>query len=192
MACLVLDAMGVIYQSADDVAELLVPFLGEHSGTTTEAQIQAAYHAASLGEISADDFWYQVGVAPGLEDAYLERHRLNPGLMKLLVQAQGAGIPVCCLSNDVGRWSQKLRTNLGVEPYLEHSVISSDVGLRKPDPRIYQIFIDTSGYRAEELLFVDDRAKNVDAARALGIECHLFEAQPGFTAVRDWISNQAD
>ena len=69
--CLVLDAMGVIFKAADDVAELLIPFIRENSGVRDEGVIQSAYLAASLGEIGAGEFWAQVGLNPGLEDEFL-------------------------------------------------------------------------------------------------------------------------
>jgi len=187
MPCLVLDAMGVIFEAADDVAELLIPFIAEQAPGTSDAEVQSAYLAASLGEIDADAFWQRMGVAADLEDDYLGLRTLNPGLIELLDHARQAGIPVGCLSNDIGRWSAKLRERLGVETYLEHATISGDVGLRKPDPRIYQAFIDASGYPAAELLFVDDRAKNVDAARALGIQSLIFTRHRGFDPVYDWL-----
>lgn len=55
MKCLVLDAMGVIFQAADDVVELLIPFVTEYGGE--EDVVQSAYLDASLGRISADEFW---------------------------------------------------------------------------------------------------------------------------------------
>ena len=53
-------------------------------------------------------------------------------------------------------------------------IISSEVGLMKPDPRIYQLALDKLGVAAKEAVFVDDAAINVDAARALGMQGVLF------------------
>jgi HAD superfamily hydrolase (TIGR01509 family) len=192
MPCLVLDAMGVIFAAADDVGELLIPFIAEHSGTTDETLVQEAYRVASLGEIDANEFWSRVGVDADLEDAYLSHHRLNSGVMELLQMAQRLGVPVCCLSNDIGSWSQKLRQRLDVEEYLHLSIISGDVGIRKPALAIYQALIDASDYAASELLFVDDRLNNVQAARAIGIDSMLFDSRNGFAEVHKWISRQSE
>jgi len=191
MSCLVLDAMGVIFKSADDVAELLIPFIAEKSGSFDEAVIQSAYLEASLGEISPDEFWNQVDVSAALEDEFLSRHRLNPGITELLSEAKSKDISVWCLSNDVGRWSDKIRNNLGIEEFLKGSVISGDVGIRKPDIGIYETLIQACGSRIEEILFVDDREKNVVAARELGIETIMFEPETGFTGAKEWMSRQA-
>jgi HAD superfamily hydrolase (TIGR01509 family) len=191
MSCLALDAMGVIFQSADDVAELLIPFIAEKSGSINKEVIQSAYLQASLGKISPDEFWHRVNVASALEDEFLSRHSLTPGVKKLLSQARKSGISVWCLSNDVGRWSVKLRNNLGIEEFLDGSVISADVGIRKPDQQIYEILIQSCGYKVEDILFVDDREKNVIAAREFGIETAHFGPEVGFTDVKNWISRRA-
>ena len=191
MPCLVLDAMGVIFESADDVGELLTPFIAEKSACCNEATIQAAYLDASLGTIGADVFWNHVGVAPNLEDEFLSRHALNTGVIELLDWCTDNNIPVWCLSNDVGRWSQKLRARLGIEAYLQGSIISGDVGLRKPDRQIYETLIQASGFTVEKLLFVDDREANVLAARELGIESILHDPRAGFADARRWLSQRA-
>jgi HAD superfamily hydrolase (TIGR01509 family) len=191
MNCLVLDAMGVIFRSADDVAELLIPFIAEKSGSIDEEVIQSTYLEASLGNISPDEFWGKVDVPSALEDEFLSRHTLNPGVTELLSEAKRKDISVWCLSNDVGRWSEKIRNNLNVEEFLRGSVISSDVGIRKPDKGIYEALIQSSGFKIEDILFVDDREKNVVAARELGIETIMFEPEIGFAGAKKWLSRRA-
>lgn len=192
MSCLVLDAMGVIFKSADDVAELLIPFIAEKSGSHNEAAIQAAYLEVSLGTIEADEFWNRVGVAAELEDEFLSRHSLNTGVIELLDWTRDNHIPVWCVSNDVGRWSQKLRARLKIENYLQGAIISSDVGLRKPDPQIYEALIKDSGYQPDNLLFIDDREKNVLAARTLGIESILQGPESNFEDAQHWLLQRAN
>jgi len=191
MSCLVLDAMGVIFRSADDVAELLIPFIAEKSESFDEQVIRSAYLEASLGNISPDEFWNRVDVAPELEDEFLSRHSLNPGIIELLSRAKDNGISVWCLSNDVGRWSAKLRKNLGIEKFLKGAIISGDVGVRKPDKEIYAILIHSIGYKIEDILFVDDREKNVIASRKAGIETIMFNPETGFTDAKNWVSRRA-
>jgi len=190
MSCLVLDAMGVIFKSADDVAELLIPFIAENSESIDEEVIQSAYLEASLGKISPDEFWNRVDVASELEDEFLSRHSLIPGITELLSLTKDNGVPVWCLSNDVGRWSDKLRKNLGVEKFLNGSIISGDVGVRKPDKEIYEILIHSIDCKVGDIMFVDDREKNVVAAQELGIETIMFEPESGFSEAKKWISQR--
>ena len=174
--CLVLDAMGVLFAAADDVAELLVPFVQSAGGEHDARAIESAYLEASLGNLGADAFWTRVGLAPEVEPAYLSLHRLAAGALEFLLAARRASVPVWCLSNDVGRWSRQLRTMLGIEHLLAGAVISSDAGVRKPDRGIYERLLAQAEYRPSELLFIDDRAKNVAAAAELGIRGVVFAA----------------
>ena len=191
MSCLALDAMGVIFKSADDVGELLIPFIAEKCGSTDAEAIQSAYLAASLGKIHADEFWNRVDVSSDSEDEFLSRHGLNDGVTELLSLARRKSIPIWCLSNDVGRWSLKLRKSLGIEKFLTGAVISGDVGMRKPDEKIYHALMHSSGYQGENILFVDDRNANVIAAREAGLEAVRYDPLRGFTDVENWISRSA-
>jgi FMN phosphatase YigB (HAD superfamily) len=172
--CLVLDAMGVLFAAADDVAELLIPFVRSAGGERDPRAIESAYLEASLGHLGADAFWARVGLTPDVEPAYLSMHRLAAGALEFLLAARRTSLPVWCLSNDVARWSKQLRATLGIEHLLAGAVISSDAGVRKPDRGIYDRLLAEIQCRPSELLFVDDRAKNVAAAAALGIRSIVF------------------
>ncbi len=54
-------------------------------------------------------------------------------------------------------------------------VVSGDVDLAKPDPRIFRLAAERAGLAPSELLFVDDSRRNTDAAAALGFDVHLFD-----------------
>jgi 2-haloacid dehalogenase len=56
-------------------------------------------------------------------------------------------------------------------PFLnafDHALVSADIGLIKPDYRIYHRFVHDVGLKPEELIFVDDSAVNIAAARSVG------------------------
>ena len=144
----ILDAMGVLYEAGDDVAELLVPFVGKHgrAGLSTEA-IDRAYVEASLGRMNTAAFWRRMGVDPSLEDAYLARHRLIEGTLEALAQLRQRHGRLACLSNDVSSWSLKLRQRFGLESWIDHWFISGDLGLRKPSAEIYRLAADRLGVR---------------------------------------------
>ena len=60
---------------------------------------------------------------------------------------------------------------------FDHIIVSADVGLIKPDPRIYQLSLERVGCQAHEAIFIDDRKINIDAAQALGIKGILFKSK---------------
>jgi epoxide hydrolase-like predicted phosphatase len=55
------------------------------------------------------------------------------------------------------------------------SIFSAEVGMAKPDPRIYRIVLGKLGVRAEEAVFVDDFIENVEGARAVGMRAIHFK-----------------
>ena len=59
--------------------------------------------------------------------------------------------------------------NYGIRDYFDAFVLSCDVGVFKPDEKIYHALIDAIGVEAESIVFVDDVLKNLDGAKALGI-----------------------
>ena len=171
---LVLDAMGVIYQSCDDVEELLVPFIREKGSNIDKKTIEGLYTRASLGEFSSEEFWAKVGVDYNLEDEYLDRHQLSVGLLDFLsVFKNQVKVPIYCLSNDVSEWSIKLRKKFQLDRYIERWFISSDLKIRKPSSGIYDVLIREAIIKPAQMLFVDDREKNIAAANEFGIQTVL-------------------
>ena len=171
---LVLDAMGVIYQSCDDVEELLVPFIEERGSNIGKKTIEDLYTRASLGEFSSEEFWTKIGVDYNLEDEYLDRHQLSVGLLDFLaVFKNQVEAPIYCLSNDVSEWSIKLRRKFQLDQYIERWFISGDLKIRKPSPGIYDVLIREANVKPTQMLFVDDREKNTAAANEFGIQTVL-------------------
>ena len=184
--------MGVMYSIGDDVKDLLCPFIAEKGGISDIDKITGFYMAASLGNMAAIEFWQSVGVAPNLEDEYLQRHKLTDGLVEFLEAINSRGGKVWCLSNDLSEWSRKLRDIFKLDRYLSGFVISGDVGLRKPDPAIFEHLIRRLDVTAGDVVFVDDNPKNLDSATAVGIETILFDTSgenpihSGYETVRNF------
>ena len=61
-----------------------------------------------------------------------------------------------------------------VDDAFDALIISAEVGIMKPEPKIFQIAIEKLGVSAHEAAFVDDTPVNVDAARSLGMQGILF------------------
>ncbi|HEU0126600.1 MAG TPA: HAD-IA family hydrolase, partial [Flavobacterium sp.] len=53
---------------------------------------------------------------------------------------------------------------------FEKVYFSFDIGMRKPDPKIYEFVLEQNNLVAENTLFVDDKTENTDSAATLGIK----------------------
>lgn len=61
-------------------------------------------------------------------------------------------------------------TRQGFEDAFDHMVISGEVGVMKPEARIYQIALELAGVRPEEAVFVDDFYENIEGCEKVGIK----------------------
>jgi len=179
MPIVVLDAMGVIYQACDDVAELLIPFLREKGCAAPDSAICDCYTECSLGVFESAVFWRRLGIegeAKGLDQSYLGRHSLNSGLEEFCERMRKRSVALACISNDVSEWSRHLRRRFALEHRFINWTISGDIHCRKPDLAIFEHFIRTTNCSPGHCLYVDDRHKNLDAARRVGFHTLEFRA----------------
>ena len=86
-------------------------------------------------------------------------------MYEVLRKARAAGIRTCLLSNS---WGNSYPRELFAELF-DGVVISGEVGLRKPDPAIFQHALGLLGLPPQECAFIDDIEHNVRAAERLGI-----------------------
>lgn len=87
-------------------------------------------------------------------------------LWDVVQEVRHRNVTTALLSNS---WGRSLYPFDRITTAFDEVVISEDVGLRKPDPAIYQLMLDRLDVPASACVFVDDLPKNVDAARDLGI-----------------------
>lgn len=93
---------------------------------------------------------------------------LYPGAAEVIA-ATADRVPVHCLSNtNPTHWFGQ-KDSAVIRGLFERTYLSFQVGLVKPDPRIFRRVIDDLGLAPPEILFLDDNQINVDAAGAEGI-----------------------
>ena len=75
------------------------------------------------------------------------------------------------------------------ESLFDVIVFSSEVGVCKPDPKIFHCALERLGVNAPQAVFVDDREKNVNGAKALGIHgIHYKNRSQVMAAINEYIS----
>jgi putative hydrolase of the HAD superfamily len=82
------------------------------------------------------------------------------------------------LSNAWGDLRQVLDTRIPIGHLFDDLVISAEVGLGKPDPRIYHLAVERLGVQPNEAVFVDDVLANVEAASAIGLNAIHYQNNP--------------
>jgi len=101
---------------------------------------------------------------------------VRPEAHEVVDKAVAAGYDVSVLTNDM-RDFHGSEWELGV-PFLQkvdHIVDCSDTKILKPDPRAFARAADMTGVALDRMLFVDDQPRNVEGARAVGLDALWFD-----------------
>jgi putative hydrolase of the HAD superfamily len=103
-------------------------------------------------------------------EIYFDALQPNEPMIELMRELKAGGRRMALLTNNVREWEPLWRSMLPVDEIFELVVDSGFVGMRKPDPPIYELTVARlSGVNAEQCLFIDDLAVNIETARAMGM-----------------------
>lgn len=86
------------------------------------------------------------------------------------------------LSNIASSWITDEFLTAEEQEYFDEFVFSRDVGLIKPDPRIYELTAERLGVEPKDCVMVDDIERNCHAAEALGMRSVAYKDFAGFKA----------
>jgi putative hydrolase of the HAD superfamily len=130
-------------------------------------------------ELLRDQLEPELGHRPELHrfrDIYFEALDPNEPIVELMRDLKRRGYRMALLTNNVREWEPLWRSMLPVEEIFELIVDSAFVGMRKPEPEIYELTVDRlGGVAPPDCLFIDDTDLNCDAARELGMTAVNFK-----------------
>ncbi len=111
-------------------------------------------------------------------EIYFDALEVNEPMIGLMREIKERGLRTALLTNNIREWEPLWRAMLPVDEIFEVVVDSAFVGMRKPEPGIYELTIERlgDGIRPRDCLFVDDVEPNVDAARDLGMRAVHFRS----------------
>jgi len=90
-------------------------------------------------------------------------------VVELAREVKRAGLGSALVTNNVAEFREAWKRMIPVEDLFDHLIDSSEVGVRKPDPRIFELALARLGVPAARTVFLDDYPGNVEAARRLGL-----------------------
>lgn len=137
---------------------------------------------AQLGLMTAATHWQGLARHFGLADGEIVQLRrdffagdvLDEALVDYIKRLRQAGYRTGLLSNAPDDARRLLTEDYPIIDYFDGVIISAEVGVMKPDPKIYQLAAASVGVTVEEALFVDDVMANVAGARAVGMAALHF------------------
>ena len=112
---------------------------------------------------------------------------VDPATVEILDDLHAGGTRIALLSNAGFDFGTVFRY-APISQYFEQVFVSAELNLLKPEPAIYEHAIAALGITAEELVFIDNKSINTDAAAALGVTVHHFTGAAG---LRDFVTSLA-
>jgi 2-haloacid dehalogenase len=91
------------------------------------------------------------------------------GSVEILAELRGRGTPLYVLSNFSAETFPPVLDRFEFLSWFRGMVISGEVGVIKPDPRIYEIMLARFAIDPHRAVYIDDVAANAEAARPFGI-----------------------
>lgn len=200
-AC-VFDAYGTLFDFAS-AARRCRDVLGDSFDKLTtlwrEKQLQYTWLRAAQGRHA--DFWQVTRDALdfSLETLMLDQQALRHRLMELyltldtfpevqgvLEQLKTAGLKTAILSNGAPAMLDSAAKNVRIDGLLDAILSVEEVGVCKPDPRVYQLAVDRLGIPASQISFQSSNAWDAYAASSFGMKvvwCNRYrqrkERRPG-------------
>jgi HAD superfamily hydrolase (TIGR01509 family) len=175
---LILDFNGVISSDLNAAARALGDLLGVSlKPEEAYARWRPLYLQASLGRISVEEYWRELRSSFGLPPDYspAEDDRwlsslvpLEPDMAQTLTTL-GQRYALGLLSNHVGVWTRKLLARWGLMDLFRAVLVSSDMGIRKPDLAVYREICRRLQVRPGAAVYVADEEEDVVAAERVGM-----------------------
>jgi putative hydrolase of the HAD superfamily len=154
--------------------------------STFAARYQCHRSLYDRGDLSPLEYWMSVKADTiELNDGLLKRLRLwdvemwsntNPAMINWLSQLSAAGFKTAVLSNMHSDMASHARRSFEWLCRLDCSTLSCEVRMVKPERAIYERCVRDLAIRPSDILFIDDRRINVQAAKDAGLAAVQFES----------------
>lgn len=156
-------------------------FAGKYRTPENEDELSYLNHQLDKGLVGYADFLNEVCAITRAEKSEAHRmittsHHPNEPLFEYIRELKTAGYSLGVISNVGSALSDSLPQEL--VDLFDHITLSYEVGAIKPDPAIYRHHLAKVGCVPGEAVFIDDRAPNVEAARALGMSSFVYRSVP--------------
>jgi 2-haloacid dehalogenase len=194
-AC-VFDAYGTLFDFASAAARSgALERGGERlAALWREKQLQYTWLRSIQGHHA--DFWQVTGEALdfaleslGISDPPLRERLMDlylsldtfPEVPQMLTRLKEAGVKTAVLSNGSPRMLEALVEHAGLRDHLDQVISVEEVGVFKPDPRVYQLAIDRLQIPPHEISFQSSNAWDAWAASAFGMQvvwCNRYGQKP--------------
>jgi putative hydrolase of the HAD superfamily len=137
--------------------------------------------SALLGKLPVEEHWAQVcqtlhlplSAAADLEKEFFSGDSMDYRLVEFLRKLKPR-LAVALLSNAWHGLRERLELEWGILDTFDQIIISAEVGLAKPDPRIFALTLEKMKISPAEAVFIDDFPENIAAGAKFGLNVVQF------------------
>lgn len=142
-----------------------------------------AWRAAQTGQILLEAYWQEVASTLDLDlettvttlaHDFYSGDSLDAAIIDYIRSLRANDYQVAMLSNDHAQLLHPRLTQHGIIDLFDPLVVSSEIGVMKPDPAAFEAVLARLGRPGSETIFIDDMMVNVQGARHLGIRGILY------------------
>lgn len=179
MKAIIFDCFGVL------TTDIWLAFCDQLPKGTNLAEASALNKAFDRGIISYEEFKQGVKEVtgefpPDLDSMHMSDMTKNDALFDLIRELK-ADFKIGLMSNISSNWITKEFLSEGEQQLFDTMVLSYEVGMIKPDPRMYILACERLRVAPHEALMVDDREAYVEGAREAGMSGIVYENLRSFT-----------
>jgi putative hydrolase of the HAD superfamily len=164
------------------VCSEIAPFwLGRHFSNQRAIEIKKTLvHSADLGKISEAEMFSQLGEWAGISadqvrSEWNDEVRVKADVVEFLKQLKST-YPLGLLTNSPSPFVRGILDSYNLNELFNSIVVSSEIGIAKPDVRTYTRILKDLDTVAAQALFVDDNPLNVEGAAKIGLKGIVYKS----------------
>jgi HAD superfamily hydrolase (TIGR01509 family) len=151
------------------------------------AEKEGGYDKLKMGK--PNNYWQWEFKTLGLEgkitkeermNILLNGYKINPQIPALISQLKQSGYKTATISNRYKENTDYLEKKFHFRKFFDYQIFSHDVGLLKPDRKIFGLLVKLSGVAPAEILYSDDDDTKVKGAFELGINVFVYKNYQDF------------
>ncbi|SRR5258706_3043258 len=149
-----------------------------------ETAFRAVFAEYSVGKITEDEFWTKYLYDSRAEEIDIpfakDFWRKNQAEIENMLSLLGSlkkNHRIAALTTIPNEWLEFKRVKFQLNSYFEKIISSGEYGVKKPDPKIYEIAMEQLNVDPKEVLFIDDYEIVLPPAQKLGMQTILFRGQ---------------
>lgn len=148
-------------------------------GFTREDPAGEVSRRLDTGIINMDQFYQELAQLSGqttqdLLNEFAQNEKFNHEVIDYIRELRKS-YKTALLSNAESDYLRNILNEKELEQLFDIILISSEIGIAKPDPKMFELALTRLNIHADEAVFIDDQLKNIHAAESVGIKGIQFE-----------------